>query len=121
MDMRPTFREAGALRLPHARIVADHFHVIQHLGKAVNKVIGRWAKKEEGKKALDGQRHLFVRNQEDLSAEEDLTRATLAAAFPEIGSAWQLTEALRHWDPTASAATTATALEPCAASVKGPG
>jgi transposase len=118
MDMSTTFREAVRLTLPHARIVADHIHVIQHLGKAVNKVIGRWAKKEEGKKALDGQRHLFVRNQEDLSAEEDLTRATLAAAFPEIGSAWQLKEALRTWYATASAATAATALDAWVATVK---
>jgi transposase len=42
--------------------VADHFHVIKHVGKAVNKVLGRWAKKEEGKKALEGQRHMFLRN-----------------------------------------------------------
>ncbi len=45
MDMSTTFREAVQLCLPWARIVADHFHVIQHVGKAVNKVIGRWAKK----------------------------------------------------------------------------
>jgi transposase len=61
-DMSSPFREAVQLCLPHARIVADHFHVIQHVGKAVNKVIGRWAKKEQGKKALDGQRHRFLRN-----------------------------------------------------------
>jgi transposase len=118
MDMSTTFREAVQLTLPHARIVADHFHVIQHVGKALNKVIGRWAKKVEGKKALDGQRHLFLRNQEDLSAEEELTRATLAAAFPEIDSAWQLKEALRTWYATASAATAATALDAWVATVK---
>jgi transposase len=49
MDMSTTFREAVQLCWPRARIVADHFHVIQHGGKAVNKVIGRWAKKEQGK------------------------------------------------------------------------
>src|SRR6266699_6767091 len=41
MDMSTTFREAVQLCLPRARIVADHFHVIQHVNKAVNKVIGR--------------------------------------------------------------------------------
>ncbi len=118
MDMSITFREAVQLTLPHARIVADHFHVIQHVNKAVNKVLGRWAKKEEGKKALDGQRHLFLWNQEDLSAEEELTRAILVAAFPEIGIAWQLKEALRTWYATTTATTAAAELDVWIATVK---
>lgn len=118
MDMSITFREAVQLCLPRARIVADHFHVIQHVGKAVNKVIGRWAKKQEGKQALDGHRHLFLRNQEDLSAEEEQQRSTLALAFPEIASAWQLKEALRTWYATASAATAAAGLDTWITAVK---
>ena len=121
MDMSTTFREAVQLCLPHARIVADHFHVIQHVSKAVNKVISRWAKTEEGKQALDGQRHLFLRNQEDLSPEDQQSRASLAAAFPEIGRAWQLKEALRTWYATASAATAAAGLDAWIAAVKGHG
>jgi transposase len=118
MDMSTTFREAVHLCLPHARIVADHFHVIQHVGKAVNKVLGRWTKKEEGKQALEGKRHLFLRNGEDLSAEEEQTRASLAAAFPEIDRAWQLKEALRTWYATASAATAAAGLDAWIGAVK---
>ena len=38
MDMSTTFREAVQLCLPRARIVADHFHVIQHVNKAVRRV-----------------------------------------------------------------------------------
>ena len=54
MDMSETFRGAVQLCLPRARIVADHFHVIQHVGKAVGKVISRLAKSEPGKKVEDG-------------------------------------------------------------------
>ena len=121
MDMSETFRGAVQLCLPHARIVADHFHVIQHVGKALGKVIGRWAKAEEGKKALEGQRHLFLRKQEALSAEEEQSRATLAAAFPEIATAWQLKEALRTWYATTSAATAAAELDDWVAAVKADG
>src|ERR1051326_4358425 len=64
MDMSETFRGAVQLCLPRARIVADHFHVIQHVGKAVGKVVSRTAKKKAGKAALQGQRHLFLRNKE---------------------------------------------------------
>lgn len=121
MDMSTPFREAVQLCLPRARIVADHFHVIQHVNKALGKVLGRWAKQEEGKKALAGQRHLFLRNQEDLSAEEEQTRTSLAAAFPEIAVAWQLKEALRTWYATATAETAAAGLTAWIAAVKGHG
>ena len=118
MDMSRTFREAVQLCLPRARIVADHFHVIQHVGKAVKKVLVRWAKSAEGKKALDGQFHLFLRNQQDLTAEEEQTRATVAQAFPEIALAWQLKEDLRTWYAQASAKTAAAQLDEWVAHVK---
>src|SRR5438874_10398170 len=118
MDMSTTFREAVQLCLPRARIVADHFHVIQHVNKAVNKELCRFATKEEGKKALEGQRHLFLRNQEDLSAEEEQTRASEASAFPQIERAWQLKEGLRTWYATASAGTATTGLDAWIAAVE---
>ncbi len=118
MDMSTPFREAVQLCLPRARIVADHFHVIQHVNKAVNKVIGRCAQKEGGQQALEGQRHLFLRNQEDLSAEEEQSRVARASAFPEIGRAWQLKEALRTWYATASAPTAEAGLDTWIAAVK---
>jgi transposase len=118
MDMSTTLREAVQLCLPRARIVADHFHVIQHVNKALNKVIGRWAKKEEGKQALEGRGHLFLGNQEDLSAEDEQSRATLAAAFPEIGRAWLLKEALRTWYASTEASTAAADLDGWIAAVK---
>jgi len=121
MDMSESFRGAVQLCLPRARIVADHFQVIQHVGKAGNLVLGRLAKSEVGKKAKACQRHLFVRNQEDLSVEEEQTRASLALAFPEIASAWQLKEDLRSWYATASAATAASGLDAWIAHVKGDG
>jgi transposase len=101
-----------------ARIVADHFHVIQHVGKAGNLVLGRWAKGEQGKKALAGHRHLFLRHREDLSVEEEQTRANLARAFPEIARAWQLKEDLRSWYASASATTAASGLDTWIARVK---
>lgn len=118
MDMSRAFREAVQLCLPHARIVTDHFHVIQHIGKAVKKVIGRSAKSAEGKKALEGQVHLFLRNQEDLSAEEEQSRASLAQLFPEIAVAWQLKEDLRTWYATTSATSAAFELDRWIAYVK---
>ncbi len=85
--------------------------------KRESKVISRQAKREESKKALEGQSPLFFRNQEDLSTEEEHSRAALALAFPEIAVAWQLKEALRTWYATTSAATSAQELDAWIASV----
>jgi transposase len=118
MDMSETFRGAVQLCLPGARIVADHFHVVQHVGKALGKVLSRIAKSEAGKKALEGQRHLFLQGKEQLSEEQELRRATLAAAFPALGTAWQLKEDLRTWYATATKATAAKGLDAWIARIK---
>jgi transposase len=100
MDMSSSFREAVRLVLPGAHIVADHFHVIQHVGKAFAKVLKRAASSAEGKTALKGHRHLFLRAKEDLSEQEEQQRTALALAFPELAHAWRLKEALRTWYAT---------------------
>lgn len=111
MDMSASFREAVQLCLPKARSVADHFHVIQHINRALGQVFRRHARTQAGKAALEGQRHLFVRNQEALAPEEELQRAQVAAGFPELECAWRHKEELRRWYASASAATAATKLD----------
>jgi transposase len=102
MDMSGSFREAVQLCLPRARIVADHFHVVQHVGKALAQVLGRCVRSQEGRAALKGQRYLFLRAVEDLEPEEDATRAELAERFPELDAAWRHKEALRRWYASAN-------------------
>ena len=97
MDMSGSFREAVRLCLPRARIVADHFHVVQHVGKALAQVLSRCAHSQEGRVALKGQRHLFLRAAEDLEPEEAERRMQLAERFPDLAAAWQHKEALRRW------------------------
>jgi transposase len=122
MDRSTSFRQAVHLCLPRARIVADHFHVIQHVNKALGKVFSHCAKSEAGKQALKGQRHLFLRNKEDLSVQQEQTRARLAQAFPALAAAWQLKEHLPTWYATATKATAAGKLDTWMALVqrKGP-
>ena len=74
MDRSGSFREAVQFCLPRARIVADHFHVIQHVGKALAQVLIRCARSQEGRAALKGQRHLFLRAAEELKPEEEVRR-----------------------------------------------
>jgi transposase len=118
MDMSSSFREAVQVCLPQARIVADHFHVVQHVGKALAQVLGRCGRSQEGRAALKGQRHLFLRAGEDLDPEEEETRAQLAEGFPDLAAAWRHKEALRRWYATAGRADAAAGLDAWIAAVQ---
>lgn len=118
MDMSGSFRAAVELCLPRAEIVADHFHVVQHVGKALARVFRRCAATAAGRSALKGKRHLFVRAQEALSDQEAAERAQLAAQFPQLAAAWSAKEGLRTWYATATAHTAAAGLDAWVAAVE---
>jgi transposase len=118
MDMSGSFRAAVELCLPRAVLVADHFHVVQHVGKALARVFGRCAATAEGCGTLKDKRHLFVRAREALSDEDAVERAALAARFPELAAAWRAKEGLRTWYATATAQDAATGLDAWVATVE---
>jgi transposase len=118
MDMSGSFREAVQLCLPRARIVADHFHVVQHVGKALAQVLSRCARSQEGRATLKGQRHLFLRAAENLEPEEETTRTQLASGFPDLDAAWRHKEALRRWYATATGTDAAAGLDAWIAQVE---
>jgi transposase len=118
MDMSRSFRAAVELCLPRAVIVTDHFHVVQHVGKALGRVFSRCAATAEGRRLLNDQRHLFVRAREALSEEEAGERAALTQQFPELAAAWTAKEGLRTWYATASAQDAAAGLDAWVAAVE---
>jgi transposase len=118
MDMSGSFREAVHLCLPRARIVADHFHVVQHVGKALAQVLSRCARSQEGRAVLKGQRHLFLRAAEDLESEEEQRRTQMAQDFPDLAAAWRHKEALRRWYASAGSQDAAAGLDAWIASVE---
>jgi len=111
MDMSGSFRETVQLCLPRARIVVDHFHVVQHVGKALAQVPSRCARSQEGRAALKGQRHLFLRAAEDLEPEEEERRRQLAERFPDLAAAWEHKETLRRWYESPSLAAASAGLD----------
>lgn len=111
MDMSGSFRGSVRSVLPHAIIVADHFHVIQHVEKAFNRVLQRVCATKEAKSLLKGKRPLFKQAKEDLTAEQEGERAKLADLFPDIAQAWSLKEELRSWYSTSHASTATSGLD----------
>jgi transposase len=100
MDRSASFRPAVQLCLPHACIVVDHFHVMQHVMKAFKKIVSSWAHKSEGKLLLQGKQHLFLLAQEELTEEHALERGKLGEALPLLEAAWQLKEGFFQFLPT---------------------
>jgi transposase len=102
MDMSGTFRPAVQSCLPHAQIVVDHFHVIQHVMKAFRKVVSSFAHQKAGQILLHRKQHLFLKAQEHLTAEQEQERTRIASHLPDLEVAWKLKEALRSWYATAT-------------------
>jgi transposase len=97
MDMSVSFRGSVREVLPHTTIVADHFHVNQHVEKALAKVLQRVCATKEAKPLMKGKRPLFMQPKEVLTAAQEEERKKLAEIFPEIAQAWSLKEDLRSW------------------------
>lgn len=118
MDMSASFRPAVKQSLPHAQIVVDHFHVIQHVMKAFRKVLSSWAHKKEGTILLHRKQHLFLRAHEALTQEQQEDRARIGSHLPLLETAWCLKEALRTWYASATAETAENLLDDWIAQVK---
>jgi transposase len=111
MDMSGSFRGSVRSVLPHAIIVADHFHVDQHVGKALKKVLQRVCATKDAKPIMKGKRQLFTQAKEDLTAEQEEERLKLAELFPDIAQAWELKEELRSWYHHSDASNAASGLD----------
>jgi transposase len=111
MDMSASFRPAVQQCLPHAHIVVDHFHVIQHVMKAFKKGVSSWAHKKEGTILLHRKQYLFLKAKEDLTTEEKQVRSQIGLQLPLLEQAWQLKEGLCDWYATATKETAADQLD----------
>lgn len=97
MDMWSPYRSAVERHLPQADIVADRFHVVQNLNRAVTKArrdIQRDAPPDI-KACLKGSRWVLVKNQINLSDKEQDKLASLYQTSPGLKQLHQLKEAFR--------------------------
>jgi transposase len=97
MDLWEPYAQAVEACLPHAQIVADRFHVMKLLNEQVTTArrnIQRDAP-EEVRSVLKGGRWLLVRNEADLSAEQQERLQAMFVAAPELGELHALKERFR--------------------------
>ena len=101
MDMCKPFRNATMARAPQAAILFDKFHIISHLGDALDKVRRAEYARLTGKdrRFIKGQKYTLLSNRENLSLEGKKSLKLLLAANKRLNTAYLLKESFGQlWD-----------------------
>ena len=94
MDMWKPFRKATQAHAPQAAILFDKFHVMRHLGEALDKVRKSEYARLSGKdrRFIKGQKFTLLSHQENLTLEGRQSLKTLLAANKRLNTAYLLKE-----------------------------
>lgn len=103
MDMWEPYIQATLTHVPGAeeKIVFDRFHIMGHMGKAVDTVRKHEhrARKAEGDETLTGTKYLWLSAQENLPEKHRERFAILKDLNLKVGRAWAIKESLRElWE-----------------------
>jgi len=101
MDMWRAFRNSVSRHAPQARIVFDKFHIMRHLGEALDDVRRAEYRRLKGKDRsfIKGQRYTLLSNRENLSLDGRRALAKLLAANKRLNTAYLLKESFGQlWD-----------------------
>ena len=101
MDMWKPFRNATAEHAPHAAILFDKFHIMSHLGDALDMVRKAEYARLSGKdrRFIKGQKYTLLSNRENLTLEGKKSLKLLLAANKRLNTAYVLKESFGQlWD-----------------------
>jgi len=106
MDMWKPFRNATAAHAPQAAILFDKFHIMSHLGEALDKVRKAEYARLTGKdrRFIKGQKYTLLSNRENLTLEGKKSLKLLLAANKRLNTAYLLKESFGQlWDYSSQA------------------
>ncbi len=101
MDMWKPFRNATAAHAPQAAILFDKFHIMRHLGEALDKVRKAEYARLSGKdrRYIKGQKYTLLSRRENLTMEGRKSLKMLLAANKRLNTAYLLKESFGQlWD-----------------------
>ena len=101
MDMWKPFRTVTREQAPQAAILFDKFHIMRHLGDALDKVRKAEYARLSGKdrRYIKGQKYTLLSHRENLTMEGRRSLKTLLAANKRLNTAYLLKEAFGQlWD-----------------------
>ncbi len=94
MDMWKPFRNATAAHAPQTAILFDKFHIMRHLGEALDNV-----RKSEYRRYIKGQKYTLLSRRENLTMEGRKSLKMLLAANKRLNTAYLLKESFGQlWD-----------------------
>jgi len=94
MDMWKPFRNATEARAPQAAILFDKFHILRHLGEALDQVRKHEYARMTGKdrRFIKGQKYTLLSHRENLTLEGRQALKTLLAVNKRLNTAYLLKE-----------------------------
>ena len=94
MDMWKPFRNATHARAPQAAILFDKFHIMKHLGEALDKIRKTEYARLSGsnRRFIKGQKYTLLSNRENLTLEGRKSLKLLLAANKRLNTAYLLKE-----------------------------
>ena len=101
MDMWNPFRKSTNKKAPHAAILFDKFHILMHLGDALDKVRKQEYAKLDGEKRkfIKGQKYALLSHKENLQGSARKNLKILLAANKRLNTAYVLKESFGQlWD-----------------------
>lgn len=101
MDMWKAFEKSAKKNIPQAAILYDKFHVIRHLGKALDTVRKQEYRRltEKDRKFIKGQKYTLLSHRENLSQDGRTNLKLLLAANKRLNTAYVLKESFGQlWD-----------------------
>ena len=101
MDMWKPFHNATVARTPQAAILFDKFHIMKHLGDALDKVRKAEYARLSGKdrRFIKGQKYTLLSHRENLTQEGRQSLRALLAANKRLNTAYMLKESFGQlWD-----------------------
>lgn len=101
MDMWKAFEKSAKKNIPQAAILYDKFHVMKHLGEALDTVRKQEYSRLSGKdkKYIKGQKFILLSNRENLTLDGKASLKTLLNANKRLNTAYVLKESFGQlWD-----------------------
>lgn len=94
IDLRLDSKVCVEKYLPHAKVVADRFHVIQHANFKISQE--RVVLQQQAGRGFMIPKKLFEKNQEDLTSSEQIKIQQYFKSFPHLRFYWEAKEKLRE-------------------------
>ncbi len=104
MDMHEPFRQAVELCLPQAKVVADKFHVLMHVHRALDQVRTSLQPQKGKKGELFRSRYLLLTAVERLTSERRVQLMELLERYPLLRLAWASRKPSGTWYRSANRA-----------------